>query len=137
MKINLPRIYETLLRLYPDDYRAQFAFEMMTTFQEAVDDLPDNSIRRIGFVSCELIGVLKGCGVEWSGKCAYVVYRSANLIGQISFAADLIAIITYASFHSNGSFMSRCVPDLRRMRPVEVSRESWYGWRNLRLQEPS
>jgi hypothetical protein len=133
--VNLAQVYRALLNLYPADYRALFASEMIVIFQQAVEELPEKSGVRIRFAISELIGLLNGAYVEWVGKCAFVVYRPANLVHQLSFLADLTSSITYSCFRSNGSFSSRCLPDLRMMRPVGVSRESWYGRHAIALKD--
>jgi hypothetical protein len=55
------RVYRTLLRLYPADYRAMFAAEMALTFARVADD-------RLGPVLAELIGLIIGAAAEWIAK---------------------------------------------------------------------
>ncbi len=65
--MNMKRIYNALLRLYPTAHRSLFSAEMSRVFEEAADDR-----RRRGrtaffrFVLAELIGVLKGAAVQWT-----------------------------------------------------------------------
>jgi hypothetical protein len=65
----MKRAYEFLLRLYPRDYRAMFATEMSSAFEEA------SAERRgqgrgvyVRFVMAELMELTIGAGVEWIAK---------------------------------------------------------------------
>jgi hypothetical protein len=55
------RIYRTLLRLYPVDYRAMFAAEMARAFDQVAQE-------RRGLVVTELVGVIAGAVAEWIAK---------------------------------------------------------------------
>jgi hypothetical protein len=127
------RAYDILLRLYPRDYRARFAAEMLATFEEAAEGRRGHGWAVVvRFAIAELFSLLTGVAIEWVGNCAYVVYRSANLIRPFSLVADWIANFTLAIGHFNHSFRGRCAPDLRMMRPPGVSWESFYGARPQR-----
>jgi len=54
------KAYGTLLRLYPSDYRARFAAEMLNAFERAAAE-------RRGHVA-ELIGLMIGASREWIAK---------------------------------------------------------------------
>jgi hypothetical protein len=132
------RAYETLLRLYPSDYRVMFSAEMVTAFEEAAEEC-----RRQGhavffrFALAEIAGVFRGAITERSGKYIHAVYRWANLIRLSSVSAEWIATLTHAAGHSNSSFRSRCMPDMRMMRPIGVPRELWYGASTIRFASQS
>ena len=55
------RAYQSLLRLYPYDYRAMFAAEMIAAFDEATQERPAARV-------AELIGLLIGAAAEWIAK---------------------------------------------------------------------
>jgi hypothetical protein len=65
----MKRTYEFLLRLYPRDYRAMFATEMSSAFEEASRDR-----RQCGwgvyarFILAELMALAIGAGTEWIAK---------------------------------------------------------------------
>ena len=65
----MKRAYEILLRLYPRDYRAMFAAEMVSAFEEASAER-----RRHGrgaylrLALAELMALAMGAGVEWIAK---------------------------------------------------------------------
>jgi len=61
--MNAQRAYKYLLRLYPRDYRAMFASEMLAAFEQASEE-------RHGyrFVLAELMGLLMGAALEWIAK---------------------------------------------------------------------
>jgi hypothetical protein len=90
--------YQTLLDLYPADYTGSFAAGMLGTFEKSVEDA-----RRYGRVAymrlalAELVGLLRGAAAEWIAKLT-----------------------------TDRCVRGRCLPDLRMMRPVGVSRESWF-----------
>jgi hypothetical protein len=56
--MNRKRAYETLLGLYPADYRARFAAEMLSTFEKVAE----------GRAFAELTGLLTGTAAEWFAK---------------------------------------------------------------------
>ncbi len=91
--------YGTLIRLYPSDYRALFAWEMQNAFERAAEEY-----RALGgpvfvrFLLSEFIGILSGVGAEWIAKLT-----------------------------TDRSVRGRCLPDLRMMRPPGVARELWFA----------
>ncbi|HTS32195.1 MAG TPA: hypothetical protein VMH81_40270 [Bryobacteraceae bacterium] len=93
------RIYRTLLRLYPNDYRALFAAEMSRAFRQAAEER-----RRqcgpafVGFLLSELAGLLIGASAEWISK-----------------------------WTTDRSVRGRSLPDLRMLRPPGVPREVWFA----------
>jgi len=63
------KIYGAILRLYPAEYRAAFASEMMDTFEQSMADHNKNGrLRFLWFAACELGGLLKGVVVEQLAK---------------------------------------------------------------------
>jgi hypothetical protein len=95
--MRLARVYEVVLRLYPEDYRARFAAEMLVAFEQAADDQSrDGACASLRFAWTELTSLTFGIGREW------------------------IAKIT-----SDPSTRGRYLPDCRRMRPPGVTREQW------------
>ena len=107
--MNLRRAYRTLLRLYPNDYRAMFALEMQNAFEQAAEE------RRlqcrpvfIRFLLGEFIDLLIGAGAEWIAKLT-----------------------------TDSSARGRCLPDLRMMRPPGVPRELWFAGTCLNAGQPS
>lgn len=93
------RVYELLLRLYPRDYRAMVATEMVSAFREASAEH-----RRQGrgayarFTIAELMGLTMGAGVEWIAKLT-----------------------------TDSSVRGRYLPDRLLMRPPGVSWEAHYA----------
>jgi len=61
--MNAQRAYKHLLRLYPRDYRAMFAFEMLAAFEQAAEER-----HGCGFVLAEITGLLIGAALEWIAK---------------------------------------------------------------------
>ena len=97
--MNSGRVYETLLQLYPHDYRALFAVDMLRTFEQATVERGSQS--RLGlqhFLVREFLGVLIGAGGEWIAKVT-----------------------------TDRWVRGRCMPDLRMMRPPGVPRELWFS----------
>jgi hypothetical protein len=134
--MNIRLAYKTLLRLYPPDHRAVFADEMLSVFEEVAEEQRQHTrVIFARFVAEELTHLLMGAAAEWNSKIAYDVYRSANLVRRGSLLADWIAHLVYAVYNSNSSFRSRCVPDLRMLRPPGVSWESFYGARTYRSED--
>src|SRR5690242_11040724 len=94
--MSAEQIYRTLLRLYPNDYRALFALEMQNAFDRAAGEH-----RLLGrfvftrFLLSEFIGLLTGITCEWIAKLT-----------------------------TDGSVRGRCLPDLRMMRPPGVRRSA-------------
>lgn len=86
----MKRTCRALLRLYPYDYRAAFASEMLAIFEIRNAERP---CRRW----VELAGLLCGAAVEWRAKLT-----------------------------TDESTRGRSLPDLRMMRPVGVTQQSWF-----------
>jgi hypothetical protein len=65
----MTRAYATLLRLYPPEYRALFAAEMLAVFKEAAEEQhAGGGLAYLRFAALELIGLLIGAAVEWVEK---------------------------------------------------------------------
>jgi hypothetical protein len=103
----MKRTYEFLLRLYPRDYRAMFATEMSSAFEEASAER-----RREGwgvyarFALAELLGLAMGAGIEWIAKLT-----------------------------TDSSARGRSLPDLLLMRPPGVSWDAHYAGAFLNAPE--
>jgi|SRR5262245_963854 len=101
--MDLKRAYDILLRLYPADYRALFADEMLTAFEEAAEERRERGWAVFAsFVLEELAGLVIGAGAEWSAK------------------------FTPIARHSNISASAKAHNLLLKMRPLGVSRDSFY-----------
>jgi hypothetical protein len=101
--MELKRAYDILLRLYPADYRALFADEMLTAFEEAAEERRERGRAVFArFVLAELAGLVIGAGAEWSAK------------------------VTQDACQSNISASAKAHWLLLRMRPLGVSRDSFY-----------
>lgn len=97
--MNLPKAYRTLLRLYPSDYRARFALEMLTAFKQTAEQRRlQSSPAFMRFFIGEFIDLLLGAGAEWIAKLT-----------------------------TDNSIRGRCLPDLRMMRPPGVPQEVWFA----------
>jgi hypothetical protein len=95
--VRVERAYESALRLYPADYRARFAGEMLTAFEEAVTDHHGaGTVASARFVLAELAALASGIGAEWLAKLT-----------------------------SDNAARGRCLPDCRMMRPAGVTCEEW------------
>jgi hypothetical protein len=103
----MKRAYEILLRLYPRDYRAMFAAEMSSAFEEASAER-----RRQGpavyarFALAELMALAMGAGIEWIAKLT-----------------------------TDPSVRRRSLPDRLLMRPPGVSFAPHYGGAFLNIPE--
>ena len=96
--MSAEQAYRTLLRLYPDDYRALFALEMQNAFDRAAEER--RLLGRLVFIRFllgEFVGLLSGIAGEWIAKLT-----------------------------TDSSVRGRCLPDLRMMRPPGISRELWF-----------
>ena len=92
------RAYQTLLKLYPADYTASFAAEMLDAFEKkAEDDCRRGRAALVRLALEELTGLLTGAASEWIAKLT-----------------------------TDRCVRGRCLPDLRMMRPVGVTRQSWF-----------
>lgn len=101
------RAYAALLRLYPRDFRALFASEMLTAFEKTAEER--RTCGRAAFVRFtvnELAGVVIGAGAEWVAK-----------------------------FTTDRSRRGRHLPDRLLMRPSGVSWEAHYGTALLPIPE--
>jgi hypothetical protein len=128
VNLKLESLYRELLKLYPAEYRAVFAEEMLCVFHELLEDNGRRELAVVfGFALRETTGLLRGVSTEWNAKLAADAYRSARLIGASSLLANCVAKLIYALYRSNILFTSRCVPDLRLMRPAGTSWDSWFG----------
>jgi len=93
------RMYETLLQLYPRDFRASFTSEMLRAFDSAAGDHRAHwQSAYIRFALLELIGVAMGAGKEWIAKLS-----------------------------TDSSLRGRSLPDRLMMRPPGVPWEAYYG----------
>ena len=105
--MNSSRAYRTLLRLYPNDYRARFAAPMQYAF-----DRESEERRLLGgpvflrFLLREISGLLIGIAVEWIAKAT-----------------------------TDKSIRGRSLPDIRMMRPPGVPRELWFAGMSLNTLE--
>jgi hypothetical protein len=86
----MKRAYDTLLLLYPADYRTMFAAEMTSAFDRLAEE-------RRGPLAGELLGVIAGVAREWIAK-----------------------------WTTDPAVRGRALPDLRMMRPPNISKELWY-----------
>lgn len=103
--MNGKRLYTALLHLYPHDYRARFAAEMLAAFGEGAEERRARGrAASAGFGLVELTSLLLGAGAEW-----------------------------WAKLTCDRSTRGRCLPDCRMMRPPGVTREEWFGNANIGL----
>ena len=101
--MELKRAYDILLRLYPADYRALFDDEMLTAFEEAAEERRERGRAVFArFVLAELASLVIGAGAEWSAK------------------------FTQDARRSNISASAKAHRLLLKMRPLGVSRDSFY-----------
>lgn len=97
--MKLLDLYSALLGLYPYDYRVRFAGEMQEAFAEALEDRRKQRKRSIPlFVAAELTVLAFGAAREWSAKLT-----------------------------SDSSRRGRTLPDIRKMRPANITREEWFA----------
>jgi hypothetical protein len=91
--------YETLLRLYPTDYKIAFAAEMLDTYLKAAQDCrAQGRLRFIQFACAEMLSVVIGAATEWISKVT-----------------------------TDSSVRGRCLPDVRMMRPPGVPQRLWFA----------
>ena len=95
--MHLPAAYRALLRLYPGDYSASFADEMLAAFRTALGQR-HGRLELAAFLLAEFAGALAGAAREW-----------------------------FAKLTTDRAVRGRCLPDLRMMRPAGVSREDWFS----------
>jgi hypothetical protein len=92
-------LYSTLLRLYPGDYAASFADEMVAAFEKGCEDRRGRGWAAfVRFAITELAGVVVGIAAEWTAKMT-----------------------------TDSSTRGRVLPDLRKMRPAGVPAELWFA----------
>jgi hypothetical protein len=97
--MNMKRVWELFLRLYPTDYRTRFSAEMSQAFGNAVDESHAQGwFGFVRFAAVELTGLAIGAGTEW-----------------------------FARFTTDRSVRGRCLPDLRMMRPPGVPGKLWFA----------
>lgn len=98
----MTRIYKTLLRLYPAEYRALFAEEMSDCFEKAAAECRERgTVSVLCYLIIELGGLAKAVGTEW------------------------IARFTHSIYHSNGYIAGRCLADIGLMRPAGIARSAF------------
>jgi hypothetical protein len=95
--MNLPATYRALLRLYPCDYTASFADEMLAAFRAGLGERCGRG-DLTAFLLTEFAGALAGAAREWIAKLT-----------------------------TDRAVRGRFLPDLRMMRPAGVSREDWFS----------
>jgi hypothetical protein len=97
--MTMKRAYEILLGLYPRDYRARFATEMSSAFEEAsAERRRQGRVVYARFAISELTGLTIGAGIEWIAKLT-----------------------------TDSSIRGRSLPDRLLMRPPGVSWEAHYA----------
>jgi len=94
------RIYSTLLRLYPAEYRTLFESEMLGLLEEAsAEQRGRGRAAFIWFSLRELAGLACGGGFEWIAKCG----RSSRYLDSVPSGAErvefLIRRMEYAIAH--------------------------------------
>jgi len=102
--------YKLLLLLYPPEYRAEFAAEMLATFSESAQERRKRGYAVLArFVMKEINGLLSGAAKEWIEKIISIA-RTPNKVPYFdhSLAADTARIL------------------LQNMRTPWVSRETFF-----------
>jgi hypothetical protein len=85
---KMKRAYKTLLWLYPADYRALFAAEMLHTFEKAAEECRARRPGRfVKFVFAELVGLVTGAAAEWIAKLT----TDASVRGRCLSRQDKVA----------------------------------------------
>jgi hypothetical protein len=74
--MNLEPVYELLLRLYPPEYRALFAREMLAVFQEAAEERRGSAF--LALILAEWIGLAIGAAAEWIAKFTSTSYMKVS-----------------------------------------------------------
>jgi hypothetical protein len=77
------RLFRAILRLYPAEYRAVFAPEMIEVFEEASAAWKTRGLfALIWFANCECLGLFKGAVLEhtarWAARDRYITARCAS-----------------------------------------------------------
>lgn len=99
----MTRAYEALLQIYPPEYRAMFAREMLDAFEDLFQErsrLGSSSL--LLFLFMELVSILKGASTEWIDRFSYSIY------------------------HSNNYLSRSCLPNRLLMRPAGIAREVYF-----------
>lgn len=103
--MKLPDLYSALLGLYPFDYRARFAREMREAFAESLEDRCKRGKQSVAlFALAELAALTFGALREWRAKVT-----------------------------TDSSQRGRTLPDVRKMRPVDVTSQQWFATAGGRL----
>src|SRR5262245_36000854 len=99
----MTRAYKALLQIYPPEYRAMFAGEMLVAFE-----VLSRERSRLGassqflFLFMDLGSILKGASTKWIDRFTYSIYHSS-------------------------SYLSRsCLPNRLLMRPAGIAREVYF-----------
>ena len=99
----MTRAYKALLKIYPPEYRETFANEMLSAFEEILQE--QNRRGALGlslFLLTELVSIVKSALAEWIARSIYSMY------------------------HSNSYISRSCLPNRILMRPAGVARESYF-----------
>ena len=99
----MTRAYEALLQIYPPEYRAMFAREMLDAFEDLFQEhsgLGASSL--LLFLFKELVSMLKGASTEWIDRFTYSIYHSSNYLSR------------------------SCLPNRLLMRPAGIAREVYF-----------
>jgi hypothetical protein len=110
VKKRMTIAYKLLLLLYPPEYRAEFAEEMLATFAESAQERRERGyVVFARFVMEEINGVLSGAAKQWIEKITSIA-RTRNKVPYFdsSAAADAARIL------------------LQNMRTPWVSRETFF-----------
>lgn len=68
----MKRAFATLVRLYPRDYRVAFGAEMLSVFEQAIEQRrAQGRIAFLQFAIKELIGLAVAIGAEWISKWSH------------------------------------------------------------------
>ena len=100
------RTYETLLRLYPADWRGLFGREMARVFEEAAEDYRTRSAAaRCGFFCSEFAGLISGAFSErWRvPRRHWRRTRPPTFPTAVTAIAGLAAVALFQSPHLQGS----------------------------------
>jgi len=106
--MDVGRIYRTLLRLYPSDYRSRFAPEMLHVFEHALEEHRRQSVvGYIRFLIRECRHLLTGAGREWTARLttdASVRLRwsssRASLPDEVAAAEERTAMLVDRMVHA-------------------------------------
>src|SRR6516162_6148279 len=67
--MNMKRVFQALLRLYPRDHRQMFAAEMSSVFEAAAEERSRQGWRSyLRFVLAEFLGLAGGAVAAWAAK---------------------------------------------------------------------